>query len=154
MRPGKEEVAGCYRKLRKEKLQHLYFSRDIFVMRRSRIFLWAGHVTRKRSVRIPFLELLGKPERMRRRRRGKINIKVSRNGIGCVRMWMGYINRHNWWNVLNVICGMFVSSWAGIYFCLAEEQTILPRGGSWLVLVNAHRPCVPEMSAACRIRSN
>jgi len=67
---------------------------------------------------------------------------------------MGYINRHNWWNVLNVICGMFVTSWAGIYFCLAEGQTILPRGGSWLVLVNAHRPCVPELSAACRIRSN
>jgi hypothetical protein len=88
MRPGKEEVAGCYRKLRKEKLHHLYCSQDIFVMRGSRNFLWAGHVTRKRSVWIP-LELLGKCERMRRRRRGKVDIKVSHNGIGCVRMWMG-----------------------------------------------------------------
>lgn len=52
-------------------------------------FLWAGHVTRERSVRIPLLDFLRKPERRRRRRRCKDNIKVSRNGIGCVRMWMG-----------------------------------------------------------------
>ena len=73
----------------KEKLQPLYCSRDIFVMLKSRNILWAGHVTRKRSVRIPFLDFLGKPERRRRGRRWKDNIKVSRNGIGCVRMWMG-----------------------------------------------------------------
>ena len=42
----------------------------------------------------------------------------------------GYINRHDWWNVLNAICGIFDSSQAGIYLCLAEGRTILPHGGN------------------------
>jgi len=82
-------VAGCYKKLHKEKLQYLYLPQDIFVVLKSGNILWVGHVTRKRSVRIPFLDFLGKPERRRRRRRWNDNTKVSRNGIGCVRIWMG-----------------------------------------------------------------
>jgi hypothetical protein len=60
MRPEREEVTGYYRKLHNEKLQQLYFSRDIIVVRKCRKILWAGHVTRNGSVGVPFLNLLGK----------------------------------------------------------------------------------------------
>jgi hypothetical protein len=85
---------------------------------------------RKRSVRIPFVNfflenLNGGDVGVD----GRILLKcpLMESGVwGC-----GWVhNRHDWWNVLNVICGIFVSSQADIYFCLAEGRTILPFGGT------------------------
>jgi hypothetical protein len=68
----RDEVTREWRKLRKEELNNLYSSPNIFRVIKTRRMSWAGHVARMGEKRGLYTVLVGKPEGkrpLRRRRR-------------------------------------------------------------------------------------
>ena len=61
-RPKRDEVRGEWRKLHNEKVNDLYFSTNIFRVKKSRRMRWAGHVARMGESRVVNRVLVGKSE--------------------------------------------------------------------------------------------
>jgi hypothetical protein len=61
-RPGRDEVAGEWRRLHYEDLYALYPSRNTIRVIESRRLRWVGHVTRMGEGRGEYRVLVGKPE--------------------------------------------------------------------------------------------
>ena len=83
--PKRDEVTGCWRKLRNEELNDLYSTPNIVRLSKSRRMRWAEHVTRMgRGI---YRVLMGKPEGKRPlgrpRRRWEDNIKMDLREVGC-----------------------------------------------------------------------
>ena len=77
--PKREDVTREWRKLHNEELNGLYCSLDIFLVIKSRIMRFVGHVARSGERRCVYRVLVGKTEgkrphrRPRRRWKGNIN---------------------------------------------------------------------------------
>jgi len=86
--PKSEELTAEWRKLRKEELNGLYCSPNIFRVIKSRRKRWVGNVARMGDGRGAYRVLLGKHEGNRQlgifRRRWEDNIKVNLQGVGCL----------------------------------------------------------------------
>ena len=92
--PKRDEVTRKWRKLRKEVLNDLYCSPNIFQVIKSRRMRWAGHAAHMGQRRDIYRVLVGKPERKRPlgrpRCRWEDNIKIDLQDVG----WGGYgLNR-------------------------------------------------------------
>jgi hypothetical protein len=64
--PKREEVLGCWRKVRNEELHNSYFLPNIIRMVKFKRMKWAGHVAHMGEMRNAYTLLVGKPEEKRR----------------------------------------------------------------------------------------
>ena len=91
--PKRDEITGEWRKLYNEELNDLYCSPNVVQVINSRRMRWAGHVARIGVRRGVYRVLVGKLEGKRPlgkpKRRGKDNIKMDLQEVGCgVIDWM------------------------------------------------------------------
>jgi hypothetical protein len=84
--PKRDEVTEEWRKLHNEEFHDLCSSSNIILVMKTRRMRWVGLVARMRKVRGVYRVLVRKPEGKRplgRPRRGRENIKMNLQGVGC-----------------------------------------------------------------------
>jgi hypothetical protein len=97
--PKRDEVTGEWRKLHNEKLNDLYYVRNIGRVVKSRRRRWAWHVARMGKDRDVHRVLVGKPERPRRQ--WEDNIKLDRQEVGRGRGdWVELAQDRDRWRAL------------------------------------------------------
>jgi hypothetical protein len=88
--PNRDEVTGEWRRRHDDRLNDLYFSRNIFRVIKSRRMRWEGYEACMGERRNIYKDLVGKPEGKRLlgkpRRRSVSNIKIDLQEVGC-REW-------------------------------------------------------------------
>ena len=111
--PQRDEVTRKWRKLHNEELNNLYSSPNIVWVIKSRRMKWAGHVAlleRREACTVFWWGNLRERPLDRPRRKWEDNMKMDRQGVGCVGMdWIELAqNKDRWRALVNAVINIRV----------------------------------------------